>query len=123
MTQRIKRALVSVSDKSGLEGFARSLSQMGVEILTTGGTYRVLSEAGIPVTEVSAYTEFPEMMDGRVKTLHPKVHGGILALRDNVNHAAAMDEHQIAPIDMVVVNLYPFEQTVAKEGVSRAEAI
>ena len=123
MTHRIQRALLSVSDKAGLEGFARSLSQMGVELLSTGGTHRVLSEAGIPVTEVSEYTGFPEMMDGRVKTLHPKVHGGILALRDEASHVAAMEGHGIAPIDLVVVNLYPFEATVAKEGVSRAEAI
>ncbi|MDA1264178.1 MAG: bifunctional phosphoribosylaminoimidazolecarboxamide formyltransferase/IMP cyclohydrolase, partial [Planctomycetota bacterium] len=123
MTQRIHRALISVSDKSGLEGFARTLSQMGVELLSTGGTHRALSEAGIPVTEVSAYTGFPEMMDGRVKTLHPKVHGGILALRDKASHVEAMESYDIAPIDLVVVNLYPFQETVAKEGVSRADAI
>lgn len=123
MTNRIQRALLSVSDKAGLEGFARSLSQMGVELLSTGGTYRVLSEAGIPVTEVAEYTGFPEMMNGRVKTLHPKVHGGILALRDEASHVTAMEGHGIAPIDLVVVNLYPFEETVAKEGVSRSEAI
>jgi phosphoribosylaminoimidazolecarboxamide formyltransferase / IMP cyclohydrolase len=123
MNQRIQRALISVSDKAGLEGFARSLTQMGVELLSTGGTHRVLTEAGIPVREVSEYTGFPEMMNGRVKTLHPKIHGGILALRNVSDHVASMDEHQIAPIDLVVVNLYPFEQTVAKAGVSRAEAI
>ncbi len=123
MAQRIQRALLSVSDKSGLEGFARTLSQMGVELLSTGGTYRVLTEAGIGVTEVSSYTGFPEMMDGRVKTLHPKIHGGILALRDDAGHRAAMEAQGIKPIDLVVVNLYPFEETVAKEGVSRADAI
>ena len=123
MSKRIQRALISVSDKRGIEGFARALSRMGVEILSTGGTQRVLSEAGIPVREVSEYTGFPEMMDGRVKTLHPMVHGGILALRDAPEHAAAMERHAIAPIDLVVVNLYPFEKTVAAEGVGRAEAI
>lgn len=122
-TTRVERALISVSDKTGIEGFARSLSQMGVELLSTGGTFRALEAAGVPVREVAAYTGFPEMMDGRVKTLHPKVHGGILALRDNADHTGAMDEHGIGRIDLVVVNLYPFEQTVAREGVTRAEAI
>jgi len=123
MTQRIRRALVSVSDKAGIEGFARTLTQMGVEILSTGGTHRVLSEAGIPVREVSDYTGFPEMMNGRVKTLHPRVHGGILALRDVPEHVAAMESQEILPIDLVVVNLYPFEETIAREGVSRSDAI
>ena len=123
MTSRIQRALVSVSDKAGIEGFARSLTQMGVELLSTGGTYRALQEAGIPVREVSEYTDFPEMMDGRVKSLHPKVHGGILALREEPEHVAAMEEHGISDIDLVVVNLYPFEETVARERVTRAEAI
>ena len=123
MSQRIQRALISVSDKSGVENFARALSQGGVEILSTGGTFAALRKAGIPVREVSDYTGFPEMMDGRVKTLHPKVHGGILALRDVETHRGAMTEHAILPIDLVVVNLYPFEATVAKEGVERAEAI
>jgi len=123
MTQRVQRALLSVSDKSGLEGFARQLSQLGVELLSTGGTYRALTAAGIPVTEVAEHTGSPEMMDGRVKTLHPKIHGGILALRDNGEHTAAMREHGIAGIDLVVVNLYPFEATVAKAGVARDEAI
>ncbi|HEV8111997.1 MAG TPA: bifunctional phosphoribosylaminoimidazolecarboxamide formyltransferase/IMP cyclohydrolase [Planctomycetota bacterium] len=123
MAHRIERALISVSDKSGVENFARALSQMGVEILSTGGTFAALRKAGIPVREVSDYTGFPEMMDGRVKTLHPKVHGGILALRDVESHRGAMTEHDIRPIDLVVVNLYPFEATVAKEGVARAEAI
>ena len=123
MPSRIQRALISVSDKSGVENFARALAQAGVEILSTGGTFAALRKAGVPVREVSDYTGFPEMMDGRVKTLHPKVHGGILALRDVDSHRGAMAEHEILPIDLVVVNLYPFETTVAKEGVARAEAI
>jgi phosphoribosylaminoimidazolecarboxamide formyltransferase/IMP cyclohydrolase len=120
---RIERALISVSDKTGVENFARALSQMGVEILSTGGTFAAMRKGGIAVREVSDYTGFPEMMDGRVKTLHPKVHGGILALRDAESHRGAMAEHGILPIDLVVVNLYPFEATVAKEGVVRADAI
>ncbi len=123
MSHRIQRALISVSDKTGIENFARQLAQMGVEILSTGGTYAALKKGGVAVREVSDHTGFPEMMDGRVKTLHPKVHGGILALRDNPTHTGAMAEHSIAPIDLVVVNLYPFEATVAKQGVTRAEAI
>ena len=112
--QPIRRALVSVSDKSGLVELGRFLAGRGVEILSTGGTARALSDAGIAVTEVSDYTGFPEMMDGRVKTLHPKVHGGILSRRGNPGDKAAMESHGIAPIDLVVVNLYPFEETVAK---------
>ena len=123
MTNPVQRALISVSDKTGIENFARSLAQMGVELLSTGGTYAALKRAGVSVREVSDYTGFPEMMDGRVKTLHPKVHGGILALRDVATHAGAMNEHGIRSIDLVVVNLYPFEATVAKPGVTRAEAI
>lgn len=123
MDNRIVRALISVSDKTGLENFARQLSAWKVEILSTGGTYKALKSAGIAVREVSDYTGFPEMMHGRVKTLHPKVHGGILALRDDATHVAAMKEHAIEGIDLVVINLYPFEATVAKEGVTRAEAI
>jgi len=123
MSHRIQRALISVSDKAGVEGFARQLAQMGVEILSTGGTYAALKKAGVAVREVSDHTGFPEMMDGRVKTLHPKVHGGILALRDDPEHTGAMAEHSIAPIDLVVVNLYPFEATIAKSGVTRTEAI
>ena len=110
----IKRALISVSDKDGLLEFGRALADHGVEILSTGGTARALAEAGIPVKEVSDHTGFPEMMDGRVKTLHPKVHGGLLALRDNPEHAQAMTDHDIGAIDLVAVNLYPFEATVAK---------
>ena len=123
MSERIQRALISVSDKTGIEGFARNLAQMGVELLSTGGTHKKLAEAGIAVREVSDYTGFPEMMDGRVKTLHPKVHGGILARRDLPAHMQAAAEHGIDGIDLVVVNLYPFEETVAKDGVTRAEAV
>ncbi|MBB1492109.1 MULTISPECIES: bifunctional phosphoribosylaminoimidazolecarboxamide formyltransferase/IMP cyclohydrolase [unclassified Paracoccus (in: a-proteobacteria)] len=116
MTDRIdlRRALISVSDKKGLVGFAQALAARGVELLSTGGTARALREAGLKVRDVSELTGFPEMMDGRVKTLHPAVHGGLLALRDNADHRASMDEHGIAPIDLLVVNLYPFEETVAK---------
>ena len=110
----IKRALISVSDKSGLEDLGRALAAHGVEILSTGGTARALAEASVPVIEVSEHTGFPEMMDGRVKTLHPKVHGGLLALRDNPDHVKSMTDHDIGAIDLVVVNLYPFEETVAK---------
>lgn len=110
----LRRALISVSDKTGLIDFARSLDARGVEILSTGGTARALREAGISVRDVADVTGFPEMMDGRVKTLHPKVHGGLLALRDNEEHLAAMEAHQIGAIDLLVVNLYPFEETVAK---------
>ncbi|MCA0893113.1 bifunctional phosphoribosylaminoimidazolecarboxamide formyltransferase/IMP cyclohydrolase [Microbulbifer agarilyticus] len=117
----VRRALISVSDKTGIVEFARELSAMGVEILSTGGTYRQLGEAGIPVVEVSDYTGFPEMMDGRVKTLHPKVHGGILGRRGKDD--AVMDEHGIKPIDMVVVNLYPFKATVADPNCDLPTAI
>ncbi|MBT4490375.1 MAG: bifunctional phosphoribosylaminoimidazolecarboxamide formyltransferase/IMP cyclohydrolase, partial [Rhodospirillaceae bacterium] len=110
----IKRALISVSDKAGLVDLGRALAGHGVEILSTGGTARALADAGVPVREVSDHTGFPEMMDGRVKTLHPKVHGGLLALRDNAEHTKAMTDHDIGAIDLVVVNLYPFEETVAK---------
>jgi phosphoribosylaminoimidazolecarboxamide formyltransferase/IMP cyclohydrolase len=110
-TIKIERALISVSDKTGLIIFARALREQGVDLLSTGGTFKALSDAGIPVTEVSAHTNFPEMMDGRVKTLHPRIHGGILARRDD--HAGELTGHNIPPIDLVVVNLYPFEATVA----------
>ena len=110
----IRRALLSVSDKTGLVEFGKFLAQRGVEILSTGGTAKALADAGVKVTEVSAHTGFPEIMDGRVKTLHPTVHGGILARRSDKSHLAAMEKHGIAPIDLVVVNLYPFEATVAK---------
>jgi phosphoribosylaminoimidazolecarboxamide formyltransferase / IMP cyclohydrolase len=121
--RKIKRALISVSDKTGIAEFAKALAEFGVQIISTGGTAKTLRDGGIQVTEVSEITGFPEMMDGRVKTLHPKVHGAFLALRDNKEHMTAMDAHGIEPIDLVVVNLYPFEQTVAQEDVSLAEAI
>lgn len=120
---KIERAIVSVTDKTGIVGFAKELSKLGVEILSTGGTARALREGGISVTDISDYTGFPEMMDGRVKTLHPKVHGGLLGLRDNPEHVRMMEQHGIKAIDMVVVNLYQFEKTVAKDGVTLEEAI
>ncbi len=112
--RRITRALLSVSDKTGLADFARALAGYGVELISTGGTAKALQDAGLKVTDVSALTGFPEMMDGRVKTLHPKVHGGLLGIRADKEHAAAMEKHGIKPIDLLVVNLYPFEATVAK---------
>lgn len=121
--RKIKRALISLSDKTGAVEFARDLANSGVTIISTGGTAKTLRESGISVTEVAEITGFPEMMDGRVKTLHPKIHGAFLALRDNAEHVASMNEHGIEPIDMVVINLYPFEQTIAKEGVSLEEAV
>jgi len=120
---KIRRALISVSDKAGIVELAKALLSHGVEILSTGGTAQLLRLNGVVVTEVADYTGFPEMMEGRVKTLHPKVHGGILARRDREDHLLAMKEHGIPPIDMVVVNLYPFEQTVAKPGCSMDDAI
>ncbi len=119
----IRRALISVSDKTAIVDFARELRNFNVEIISTGGTARALRDSGIEVRDISDITSFPEMMDGRVKTLHPRVHGGLLALRDNPEHVAAMKENGIEPIDMVVVNLYPFEQTIMREGVTREEAI
>ncbi len=119
----IKRALISVSDKTGVLDLAHELNNFGVELLSTGGTAKLIRDAGIPVMDVADYTGFPEMMDGRVKTLHPKVHGALLGLRDNPEHVNAMTKHDIEPIDMVVVNLYPFEATVAKEGCSLEDAI
>jgi phosphoribosylaminoimidazolecarboxamide formyltransferase / IMP cyclohydrolase len=121
--EQIRRALLSVSDKSGLIPLARVLAAAGVELISTGGTAMTLREAGLKVTDLSAYTGFPEMLDGRVKTLHPKVHGGLLYLRGNEKHEAAVRTHGIHPIDLVVVNLYPFEQTVARPNVSLEEAI
>ena len=117
----IKRALISVSDKTGVVEFARGLHELGVEIVSTGGTLKTIAAAGIPVIPVSEVTGFPEMMDGRVKTLHPKVHGGILGRRGQDD--GIMEQHNIAPIDMVVVNLYPFAQTVAREGCSLEDAV
>ncbi|MDQ6953332.1 MAG: bifunctional phosphoribosylaminoimidazolecarboxamide formyltransferase/IMP cyclohydrolase [Mariprofundaceae bacterium] len=119
----IVRALLSVSDKTGIVDFARALSERGVDLLSTGGTAKLIREAGIPVRDVSDYTGFPEMMDGRVKTLNPKVHGGILARRDNKGDLASMAEHGIDPIDLVCVNLYPFREAVAKDGCTVEDAI
>lgn len=119
----IKRALISVSDKTGIVEFARAIAGLGIEILSTGGTSKALSAAGIKVRDVSDFTGFPEMLDGRVKTLHPKVHAGLLFLRDHPEHVATMKQHGLDGIDLVCVNLYPFEETIAKTGVSFAEAI
>ena len=121
--RKIHRALISVSDKTGIVEFAQELRSFGVEIISTGGTAKTLRDAGIDVLDVSDITGFPEMMDGRVKTLHPKIHGGLLALRGNSEHVAAMDKHGIEPIDLVVINLYPFEQTVTREDIKLDEAI
>jgi phosphoribosylaminoimidazolecarboxamide formyltransferase/IMP cyclohydrolase len=120
---KIKRALISVSDKSGLADFARELAKLGVEIISTGGTAAMLKKLGIASKEISQFTGSPEILDGRVKTLHPKVHGGLLFVRDNPDHLAQAKENEIEPIDLVVVNLYPFEQTVAKPDVTLDEAI
>jgi phosphoribosylaminoimidazolecarboxamide formyltransferase/IMP cyclohydrolase len=121
--RKIRRALSSVSDKTGIVDFAQELKSFGVEVLSTGGTAKALREAGIDVIDVADITGFPEMMDGRVKTLHPKIHGALLGVRDNPEHVAAMEQHGIAPVDMVVINLYPFEQTVAREDITLADAI
>src|SRR5438874_2067460 len=120
---KIKRALLSVSDKTGLVPFAKVIVDAGIELLSTGGTAKALREEGLKVTDLSAHTGFPEMLDGRVKTLHPKVHGGLLFIRGNEKHEAAARAHGIQPIDLVVVNLYPFEQTVAKPNASLLDAI
>src|SRR5215813_12563042 len=110
--RRISRALISVSDKTGLIDFARALAERGIELVSTGGTRKALADAGLKVRDVADLTGFPEMMDGRLKTLHPKVHGGLLAIRDDREHLAAMQAHGIGAIDLLVVNLYPFEATV-----------
>ncbi len=120
---KIERALISVSNKTGVVEFASGLKQMGVELISTGGTASMLKKNGIDAIEISQVTGFPEMLDGRVKTLHPKIHGGLLGIRDNPEHARKMKEHGIIPIDMVVVNLYPFEATVAKPSCTLEEAI
>lgn len=120
---KIKRALLSVSDKTGITELAAFLRKKGVEIISTGGTMKAIKEAGIPVTYVSDVTGFPEIMDGRVKTLNPKIHGAILGMRSNPEHMAQMKEHGIIPIDLVVVNLYPFKETISRPGVTEAEAI
>src|ERR1700744_3954023 len=118
-----KRALLSVSDKTGLVDFAKALVQAGYELISTGGTSKALRDAGLTVADISDVTGFPEMLDGRAKTLHPKVHGGLLFLRDNEEHKKQAQAHDIAPIDLVVVNLYPFEQTISKADVTLEEAI
>ncbi len=120
---KIQRALISVTDKTGVAEFAKELEKLGVEIVSTGGTARVMRDAGVSVKDVSELTGFPEMMNGRVKTLHPKVHGGILAIRDNKEHVRQMEENGVPAIDLVVVNLYAFEKTVQKPDVTLAEAI
>ena len=119
----IKRAVLSVSDKTGIVELAKFLNSIGVEIISTGGTMKAIRDAGVPVTYVSDYTGFPEMMDGRVKTLNPKIHGGILAIRSNPEHVKDMEKNGIKPIDLVVVNLYPFRETIAKPNVTEQEAI
>jgi len=121
--KKVQRALLSVTDKSGLVDFAKELTKHGIELVSTGGTAKALREAGLAVRDISELTGFPEMLDGRVKTLHPKVHGGILHIRENVQHVAAVKEHGIEPIDMVVVNLYAFEKTAARPGAKFAEVI
>ena len=121
--KKIDRAVISVTDKTGIVDFARELSGFGVRILSTGGTAKTLREVGISVTDISEYTGFPEMLDGRVKTLHPKIHGGLLGIRDNPEHVKMMKEQGIEDIDLLVVNLYQFEKTVARDGVSMDEAI
>jgi len=120
---KIKRALLSVSDKTSIVELGRRLTELGIEILSTGGTSNILTKNGVVVTSVDSFTGHPEMMDGRVKTLHPKIHGGILALRDNPLHQEHMRENGIKPIDLVVVNLYPFRQTISRSGVTIEEAI
>ena len=117
------RALISVSDKTGVVEFARALHQRGIELWSTGGTARLLAESGLAVTEVSQVTGFPEMLDGRVKTLHPHIHGGLLARRDDAAHMAALKEHRIATIDLLVINLYPFAQTIARADCTLEQAI
>ena len=120
---KIQRALISVTDKSGIGELGKTLAEFGVQILSTGGTARALTDAGVSITEVSLFTGFPEMLDGRVKTLHPKIHGGILAIRSRPEHVQAMKDHGIEPIDMVVVNLYAFEKTVEKPDCTLEEAV
>jgi phosphoribosylaminoimidazolecarboxamide formyltransferase/IMP cyclohydrolase len=120
---KIKRVIISVSNKTGIVEFAKELHEMGIEILSTGGTAKTLREAGIPVKDVSEHTGSPEMLDGRVKTLHPKIHGGLLSRRNNPKDMDEIKKHGIDTIDMVVVNLYPFEETISKPGVTFTDAI
>ncbi|MDY7034304.1 MAG: hypothetical protein SVY10_20665, partial [Thermodesulfobacteriota bacterium] len=120
---KIRRALISVSDKSGIEQLGQGLHKFGVEILSTGGTASLLKENGVPIVPVSDFTGFPEMLDGRVKTLHPKIHGGLLGQRNKQEHVKKMEEYGIQPIDMVVVNLYPFEETIKQKSCTLADAI
>ena len=120
---KIQRALISVSDKEGVVALARELVKLGIEIVSTGGTAALLAKQKVPHLEISEFTGFPEMLDGRVKTLHPKVHGGLLFVRDNADHVAQAEKHGIQPIDLVIVNLYPFEKTIAKAGTTLEEAI
>lgn len=121
--KKIERAIISVTDKTGVVDFARALAGFGIQILSTGGTAKAMRDGGVNVTDISDYTGFPEMLNGRVKTLHPKVHGGILGVRDNPEHVKMMKENGIENIDLLVINLYQFEKTVAKEGVTLDEAI
>ncbi len=123
MDTEIKRAILSVSDKSGLIDFAKFLASYEIDLISTGGTATAMRDAGLKVTDVSEYTGFPEMMGGRVKTLHPKVHGGLLAVRDNAEHRAALEAHQIKPVDLLVVNLYPFEKAISDPNVTTEAAI
>ena len=123
MENRVRRALVSVYDKQGILDFCRGLESMDIEILSSGGTARLLGENGLAVTRVADYTEFPEMLDGRVKTLHPRIHAGILAVRSNAEHMEDLRRHGIGTIDLVVINLYPFAETIAIEGIGPADAI
>src|SRR3954464_9355608 len=120
---RVRRALVTVSDKTGVVDFARCLVELGVEIVSTGGTAKALAEAGIETRAIDDYTGFPEILDGRVKTLNPRIYAGVLAVRDNPEHVATLNEHGIEPIDLVCVNLYPFEQTAGRRGVDEEEVI
>ena len=123
MNTTARNALISVSDKTGIAEFAAALAALGFRLLSTGGTAKLLKDAGLPVTEVAEVTRFPEMLDGRVKTLHPAIHGGLLARRDTPAHMAALQAHGIGAIDLAVINLYPFEATVARPGCTLAEAI
>lgn len=120
---KIKRVLISLSDKTGVVDFAKSLAGFGIQFLSTGGTAKILRDAQISVTDVSEYTGFPEMLDGRVKTLHPKIHGALLGIRSNPEHVETMKKHNIEPIDMIVVNLYPFRETISKPGCTFEDAI